>query len=255
MNYGNRMSIRLPEGVEFSLRLAGPITRFLAWMIDAVCINATVMIVSIIIGMLQVISLEFAGAMMILCYFIVTMGYSILLEWWLRGQTVGKRVMRIRVMDASGLRLTFGQVLIRNLLRFVDMAPALYMLGGLFCLFSPRSQRLGDLAANTIVVRQSEPVQPDLEKLMEGKFNSLRAHPHLAARLRQKVEPAQAALLLRALLRRDEMEAESRLQFFDKASGELRKLVPFPDDVMEALSDEAHVRNVVDVVYRPRVKA
>lgn len=254
MSYANRMSIRLPEGVEFSLRLAGPLTRFMAWFIDMTCISAIMSILGIIVALLKLVSQDVAAAMFALTYFVVTLGYSILLEWMFRGQTIGKRVLRLRVMDASGMRLKFGQVVIRNLLRFVDMLPALYLFGGIFCFFSSRSQRLGDLAANTIVVRQSEPVQPDLEKMMEGKFNSLRAHPHLAARLRQKVEPAQAALMLRALLRRDEMDAESRLQFFEKAAAELRKLVPFPDEVMEALSDEVHVRNVVDVVYRPRVK-
>lgn len=253
MSDRNRLQIRLPEGVEFSLPLAGPITRFFAWIIDVLTISVTTTVIGTISLFMRWLSPDFMTALAFICYFVVTLGYYIFLEWLLRGQTIGKKVLKLRVIDASGMRLKFGQVLVRNLLRFVDMLPGLYLLGGTICLLSAKCQRLGDLAANTIVVRQSAPPRPDLEKLMEGKFNSLRAHPHLAARFRQKLDPAQASLMLRALLRRDQLEPDSRLKFFSDASAELQKMVPLPDELKEALSDEAHVRNVVDVVYRPRV--
>ena len=86
-------------------------------------------------------------------------------------------------MDEQGLRLKFSQVVIRNLLRPVDGLPLAYLLGGLACLISKRAQRLGDLAAGTIVVRHPTIFQPDLDQLMAGKYNSFRDYPHLEARL------------------------------------------------------------------------
>ena len=69
---------------------------------------------------------------------------------------------------------------------FVDALPAFYLVGGVASLLNTRGQRLGDLAANTLVLREPQLVSPDLEQLFAGKFNSLREHPHLAARLRQR---------------------------------------------------------------------
>jgi hypothetical protein len=82
------------------------------------------------------------------------------------------------------------------LLRVVDLLPACYLVGGVACLLSRRAQRLGDLAANTIVVRSRQPPAPDLDQLLAGKFNSLRDYPHLAARLVQRVTPPEAYLAL-----------------------------------------------------------
>ena len=116
-------------------------------------------------------------ALSILSYFVISIGYGILCEWAWRGQTVGKRMFRLRVVDAEGLRLQFNQVVTRNLLRAVDSLPFLYFIGGTVCWFSPRCQRLGDIAANTIVVRHLRQREPDLDQIMAGKYNSLRQYP------------------------------------------------------------------------------
>ena len=77
-------------------------------------------------------------------YFVVWIGYGILFEWFWRGQTPGKRLFRLRVMDVNGLRLQFHQILMRNLLRAVDSLPACYLVGGLACLDRlPQEDALG----------------------------------------------------------------------------------------------------------------
>jgi uncharacterized RDD family membrane protein YckC len=204
------------------------------------------------LGLLNIVSTDAARAVTILVFFVVQIGYSIAAEWFWHGQTLGKRLLRLRVMDAQGLRLHPSQVVIRNLLRFLDALPAFYLLGGMFCLFSCRAQRLGDLAASTIVVRTAPVEQPDLEQLLRGQFNSLLAHPHLAARLRQRVLPEEASLALRALLRREEFEPQSRVGFFEELASHFKKIVEFPEEATDGISDEQYVRNVVDVVYRGR---
>src|SRR5258708_2943362 len=141
--------IRTPEGIVFSQLLAGPVTRFLAWFIDLLCIWALLTPLGWAVMLFIIVSPDVAGAFYTLGYFVVSVGYGIVCEWFWRGQTVGKRLFRLRVMDAEGLRLQFGQVVMRNLLRFVDALPAFYFVGGVTSCLNSRCQRLGDLAANT----------------------------------------------------------------------------------------------------------
>ncbi|MST95168.1 MAG: RDD family protein [Pedosphaera sp.] len=252
MSKTNTLLIRTPEGVVFSQLLAGPVTRFLAWVLDFFCVLVVLMVVNIILSFAMVISMDMGVALLTLAFFVISIGYGIALEWWWRGQTLGKRVLRLRVVDAGGLRLHFHQIVLRNLLRFVDSLPFFYLVGGIACLVSRRAQRLGDLAANTVVIRIPRLVEPDLEQILAGKFNSLRAHPHLEARLRQRVSPAEAAAALQAITRRDEFEPVARLKLFSELSGHFRAKVEFPAEAVEGIADEQHVRNVVDVSYRPR---
>lgn len=252
MNLTNTLLIRTPEGVVFSQALAGPVPRFLAWAVDGVCVLAIILLLSIILGLLGMIGGGFVVALGTLAMFVVQVGYSILFEWYGHGQTPGKRMLRLRVMDAEGLRLKFHQVVVRNLLRFVDMLPVFYLLGGLACAFSRRSQRLGDLAANTIVVSIPKIFEPNLDQLLAGKFNSLRAHPHLEARLRQRVSAAEASVALQAIVRRDLLDSAARVELFAAIARRFRDKVPWPPDAIDGIADEQFVRNIVDSLYRPR---
>ncbi len=245
----NALAVRTPEGIEFSLLLAGPVVRFLAWGVDLACIGVAVMLIGGVVRLAAVVSLDVGMALAVLVNFAVSVGYAIVLEWLWRGQTLGKRLLRLRVMDEQGLRLQFSQVMVRNLLRVVDCLPLCYLAGGLSSLVTRHSQRLGDIAANTIVVRIPETFAPNLDKLPGDKYNSLRNYPHLAARLRQKVAGPDAAIAVRALFRRDELEAEARVELFRELAGHFRSLVRFPQEAVEGMSDERYVRNVVDIVF------
>ncbi|HET6406629.1 MAG TPA: RDD family protein, partial [Chthoniobacteraceae bacterium] len=190
-----------------------------------------------------------AGVIMI-SFLVLPIAYGVLLEWFWRGQTVGKRVFRLRVMDADGLRLQFHQVLMRNIVRFVDLLPGCYMVGGVACLISRKAQRLGDLAAGTIVVHHRKLPEPDLEQLLGTKFNSLRAHAHLCARLRQRTTPEEARIALQALVRRDEFEPAARVRLFSDLAAYFRSITEIPTELVESMPDEQFVRNVVDVLFR-----
>ena len=246
------LKIRTPEGIDFSFALAGPVVRCLAWIVDLFTINAICVGVSYLCLLAGLISEDFMRAVMVIAYLVISVGYGVFTEWLWRGQTVGKRLLHLRVMDAQGLRLQFHQILLRNLLRFVDMLPGPYLLGGLACLLSRRSQRLGDLAAGTIVIYNRKPAEPDLDQLLAGKFNSLRQHPHLEARLRQRVSPDEARLALQALLRRDDLEPGARVALFSELAERFKNLVAFPPETIEAMPDEQYIRNVVDILFRSR---
>jgi len=243
--------IRTPEGIEFSLPLAGPISRMLAWVVDLAVIAALVSVIEKILAPLAIFGADFAGALNILAYFVISMIYAAAAEWTWRGQTVGKRLLRLRVVDASGLRLEPSQVIVRNLMRLIDALPALYLVGGIACIVSRRRQRLGDLAAGTVVIRTPKLARPDLDQVLGSKYNSLAEHRHLAARLRQRVKPEVARIALDTLLRRDQLSPAARLRVFRELAEYFRPLAPYPAEVVEQLSDEAYVRDVVEILYRP----
>lgn len=246
----NVLNIHTPEGIVFPLFLAGPVTRFLAVAVDAACVNVILMFASLAFLGLGFLSMDLLMAFYILSYFIVSIGYPIVTEWYWRGQTVGKRLLRLRVMDAQGLHLQFSQIVIRNLLRFVDMLPLFYLLGGACSLLNRHSQRLGDVAANTIVIRNPEISEPDLAQILSGKFNSFREYPHLAARLKQQISPQEASIALQSLLRRDELEPAARVELFSEIVTHMKQIVEFPQEAVESLTNEQYVRNVVDLLFR-----
>jgi uncharacterized RDD family membrane protein YckC len=248
----NTLTIRTPEGIEFSLLLAGPISRFLAWSVDLLAILAINKLLNIVFGAAGILSQDLATAANVLGYFVVSISYGILLEWYWHGQTLGKRLIRLRVTDVHGLHLQFSQVVIRNLLRFVDSLPALYLVGGLACFINRHAQRLGDFAANTMVIWNPRIDEPDLDQLLVGKYNSFRKLPHLEARLRQHVSPAEARIALQALVRRDEIEPKARVELFESLVAHFKSVVAFPPEATDGISDEQYIRNVVDALFRPK---
>lgn len=248
----SQFQIRTPEGVSFAFALASPVARALAYFVDLACILTLAQIVSALAALFAFISLDLYMGLQTALYFVISIGYGIATEWFWSGQTLGKRLLRLRVMDAQGLRLVFSQIVVRNLLRAIDSLPVFYLVGGAACLLSPRAQRLGDLAAGTLVVRVPRLAEPDLTQLTGSRFNSLETYPHLAARLRQSVSPAEAALILRALMGRAGLEDAARLELYGELAAHFRAKVAFPQEATDGLSDEQYLRNVAAIVFRTR---
>jgi uncharacterized RDD family membrane protein YckC len=227
----------------------------LGLLIDLAAVMAMGSLLQQIVAPLAFFGPDFSKALYVVLYFVLSLLYTTVAEWTWRGQTIGKRLMRLRVVDAGGFRLEPSQVIVRNLMRFIDILPAMYLVGGISCFVSRHRQRLGDLAAGTVVIRAPRIDRPDLDRLLGGKYNSLAEQRHLAARLRQKVRPEMAAIALEALLRREEIGPTERLELFRDLATQFRELVPYPAEVTELLSDEQYVRSVVEVLYRPELRA
>jgi uncharacterized RDD family membrane protein YckC len=244
----NAVMIETPEGVRFALPLAGLVSRFLALVIDLLAISTIGTIVERIAAVIGLLSPDSVAALTILGYFAITIGYGIVFEWFWHGQTPGKRVLSLKVMDANGLKLQASQIAVRNLMRAIDSLPGMYVVGGVAALLSKRHQRLGDMVANTIVVKQRRLVLPDLLRLnLDDKFNSFTSVPHLAARLRQQITPDLVELSYQALLRREELTPDVKLEVFRLLADRFRALVKFPDDITTALTDERYVRNALQI--------
>jgi uncharacterized RDD family membrane protein YckC len=156
-----RLEVETADHVVLRYDLAGGGNRGFAALVDFVL--ATL----IFVGAFYMFNL-FAGAVgffaaspyfgiALLLTFAIAWSYFILLEWLGNGQTIGKRVFGLRVIADDGAPAGFIAILVRNLIRVVDFLPGFYGFGLLAIVVSPRSQRLGDLAAGTFVVRAPRP--------------------------------------------------------------------------------------------------
>lgn len=252
----DRLELRTDDGVTFSLALASPVSRLLAVTVDNVIIYFVWILLAY--GVIFLLSwtgslllLDLAWAIVILAGFMLSQFYFIVSEWMCQGTTPGKKLVGLQVLDAQGLRLTLPQVITRNLLRGIDAFPSLYLIGGITALLTPRTQRLGDLVAGTIVVRRDAVELPSLPPLPEGEVNSLAAYPHLEATLRQRTRPAEFRLALEAILRRDQLDSEPRLEVFRDLAERFRAKAKFPPEAIESLPDERFVLNCLESIERP----
>lgn len=244
------LEIRTAEGVTFSLPLAGPVARMLAWLVDLAAIAVLLYLFDRALVLLRLLSPDTATALRLVGIFLVSIGYGIALEWRWRGETIGKRVLRIRVVDRHGLHLSREQIVLRNLLRAIDQLPLFHLVGAVTAWLSPLAQRLGDIGANTVMVRVRSPIVHALDHLAPEPFNSFRGRPELEARLRRRLSSAAATVALSAVLRRDEMEPHARMALFAEMAADLRQIGQLPHELTAVLSDEQLVRNVVDSYFR-----
>ncbi len=155
-------AVELAEGVEIRLRVAGPMLRAGAYALDF-GIRLVVMIAASLVLALSGIALgdRVARGMLLLAVFLLEWFYPMLFEAGKRGATPGKRAFGLRVVQVTGSPLTFGQAFVRNLMRWVDGMPWFtYGFGLASCLATRRFQRLGDLAAGTVVIYDRPPVMP-----------------------------------------------------------------------------------------------
>ncbi len=142
--------VQTPEGIDLHLPAAGLVPRALAWLIDALIRGAIYMV----LAMVLVFGKTGIG-LFLLATFIMEWFYPVLFEVLRQGQTPGKRVHGIAVINDDGTPVNWSASLIRNLLRVVDFLPVMYVFGVISILLTRDFKRLGDLAAGTLVVYQA----------------------------------------------------------------------------------------------------
>lgn len=149
------ITLEIPEGADLPLYPAGFWVRSLAYTIDWLVRVAVVLVLSFALG-----SSGIGRAFGLIAYFLLEWFYPVAFEVWRNGQTVGKQVMRLRVLHDDGTPITFAASLIRNLLRVVDLLPLFYVTGIICSVCNRRFKRVGDLAAGTLVVYAHQQVEP-----------------------------------------------------------------------------------------------
>ena len=154
--YEDRISVATPEGVILEATLAGVGSRFAAGFVDQllkVAMFAALALVGAAIESRTGTPGGVLAASVIVLVFLVQFGYDVLFETLASGRTPGKRWTGLRVVKSGGGPVGFVASAVRNILRIVDALPGFYLVGILAVLFTPNNQRLGDLAAGTLVVR------------------------------------------------------------------------------------------------------
>ncbi len=179
--------IETPEHVELHFALATIGNRFLACAIDhfiQLVLSAAIYILArnLSAGMRSMESALFGGAkegglwiiaISTIISFAIFFGYFVFFETVWRGQTPGKRWMKLRVIQDDGRPVTFFAVLTRNLIRVADMMPVIflpfYAVGIVSVFASARSKRLGDYVANTVVIKERAAEAPGFDEVFESE--------------------------------------------------------------------------------------
>lgn len=176
----NRAYVETPENVTLAFRVAGPATRFAAYLMD-LSIRIGILYAAVIASSVLLIPFSTSGLSMGIYFvasFLLEWGYGSFFETWWNGQTPGKRALGLRVIKTEGYAIGFYEAMLRNLLRAADFVPVCYGAGLVTAMSNPRMQRIGDLVAGTMVVREQRTrLEGDLEGLSDYQpipFNLLR---------------------------------------------------------------------------------
>ena len=246
-----KFRITTPELVSFQYVIAGLATRCLAWLVDQ----------TLILGLYVVVIIAFASlggglgiALIILCIFIIDFSYFVLFELYRAGQSPGKKMFKIRVISARGGGLCFTDVLIRNLLRPIDLLPWGMVVGGAVAVADRWSRRLGDIAADTIVIRDIQDALPSALAHEKSRINSFQSDSAIRNRIFTRISRDERDLIMELTLRRDQIEPTIREELFHGAAEHFRSRLNLPSDLTH-LSDEQTVINLALLIQEAKFTA
>ena len=217
------------EKVPLVYHVAGIGSRFVAWLVDLGIMLSLVIVVVVFGTTWQVARAGLGGAVILTLTFLMQWGYFVLFEWLWHGQTPGKRLVGIRVIDWQGTGISFGQSAVRNVLRVVDglpllipdVMPLLYGVGFGVAASNLQQRRFGDLAAGTLVVL-AEHKDTSLVALQHGFAGQTSRQHHLRQRLEQLTRP-QKETMLDLCLRRDQLRLRERTRLFAAVADYFRR--------------------------------
>jgi uncharacterized RDD family membrane protein YckC len=163
----DQLNIDTPELVAIEMPLAGIGSRFIALLIDTLIWAAGLIVLGLVLWAFKPalqafsnLSYQWTVAVFTITIFLLNWGYFTLFEAFWHGRTPGKRVARIRVIQQSGRAIGIFESMARNFIRYVDQIPFFYAVGVIAVFATRQHQRLGDLAAGTLVVRDREQETP-----------------------------------------------------------------------------------------------
>jgi uncharacterized RDD family membrane protein YckC len=161
-NPEKELTVVTPEHVQLQFQTAGIGSRAIAHLLDGLIllvINGLLFIFAIITSNVVEERLfsgafDYSVAILLIITVLLNVGYFVLTEMYMGGQTPGKRVLGLRVLQQNGQSATFLSIIIRNLFRILDLLPSFYFLGMVVMLFSSKDKRIGDMVAGTIVIME-----------------------------------------------------------------------------------------------------
>ncbi len=224
MEYEDRITIATPEGVDLELTLAGLGSRMAALLVDTaiqwavLAALAVALVFPFLVGPMH--GAPFLVAVYVVVAALVHLGYHIFFETLTSGRTPGKRLARLRVVRADGGPIAFRDAAVRNIVRIVDGPVTGYVAGVAAILATARNQRLGDLAAGTIVVRERAASAPSRRETPSAGVPSELPDWDVT-----DVSETDLSAVRRFLLRREGLEADARARLALELARRLRPRV------------------------------
>ncbi len=251
-----RYRLTTPEQVVLSYQLAGLVARAIAWAIDMVVMFTLMILVGwiliMLLGLLALVAVSpwFMAGILFIAEFLIFVGYFVFCERFMAGRSPGKKIMGLRVASASGGRLAFVDILIRNLLRPIDFLPSFMFLGGATAFIDPCHRRLGDFAANTIVISDRRVTLPKAVTRQQWRHNSFQADPAMRSRIINRLDRLDRDLVMDLSMRRDSLDVGTRESLFADTAAYLRTRLGLGELAgnLEHLSSEQMVLNVALVL-------
>lgn len=169
--------VQTPENVALEFELAGAGSRGVAVAIDMLIQNLPIIVIVLIMtfissdasfGMSTIEENTFYMVVAIITIFFLQFGYYLCFEYFMKGMTPGKKIVGLKVIMANGEPVSFTACLIRNVIRIADMLPGVYGVGVVTIVLSKRFMRIGDYAANTIVIKDKKAIR-DFEPMRGGQ--------------------------------------------------------------------------------------
>jgi len=240
-------TITTPEHVEIRLEPAGAGSRFLAIVIDAVIVLGITITLGFALS--TVLPPGMTGAVVLTANFAITWGWHVYFETQHAGRSPGKRALRLRVVDARGLPVSLHQSLVRNIMRAIDFAPAFYGFAAIATLVDPRRRRLGDLVADTLVIRDARPLAWRGQLAAERRYNSLRT-PRVLRLIRHRISLEEREFLLALCIRAEKMSPPARYDLMEEVAAAYRAKLSIDDD--EPISGETFVRDLTAILFATR---
>jgi uncharacterized RDD family membrane protein YckC len=243
MQYEDHRTISTPEGVQLDLPLAGIGSRFMALIIDSLI--EIVVLIAVILGA-YAIGGEVAATIVGLCGVLAAyVGYHVVMEVFGGGRTIGKRATGLRVVSDGGGQVGLRASLIRNFLRLLEGVATSYIPAMISVLATQNNQRLGDLAAGTLVVRDQRAasvVAPSAPPVAPERFANWDV---------TGIGEQEAAAVRAFLERRSALRPGARRTLAAQLAGQLRPLVA---GVRPGLEDETFLEHLAAAKARGKMR-
>ncbi len=182
---------------------------------------------------------------LVIAFLLFMLFYGLIFEWFWKGETPGKRIMRLRIVHDDGTFIGFTSAVLRNIFRIVDLLPAGYLVGFITALLNQRRKRIGDYVAGTLVIRERSKEVPHLDAGDETLFASVK-------NLEECITPSLREIIDEYLRSRSSMEKRA----IEKVERELVTLIEARTGIRrpESVSASAFIaslrRNISDATRR-----
>ncbi len=242
----DEVRIETPEQIDLALEPAGLGSRFVGWVVDSLVWLAVLLLILLAAAIAAGLAGYSPGrqtwtggivlAVIAVLVYLLLLGYDIVFELRWNGQTPGKRLAGLRVIREGGAPIDFRSSCIRNLLRPVDTLPLFYGVGTLTALLTARRQRLGDLAAGTLVIRERALAAPADPAAVFARYAS--SELQFTADQVQACAPADRHVLRSYFDRNEGMEARARRRLAGRLAQMLAGRVGYePNGVLTDLGE------------------